>query len=144
MGLSSSLFFSYVASLFEPFYPITPIAQKFSVFRVGSSPAAHAELLDLTHHELIEFVQVNVGQNWRDNPSLRCPAVRAVVSPVFHVSGLQKSPNQVQKLSVINTFAHKMQQAIMVDIVEVPFDVYVTDPFGSLPAIPYLIEGGMT
>ena len=50
----------------------------------------------------IQFVQIYVRQEWADDATLWCPAVRAVVLPILQISCFQTHPNEVQQPTIVN------------------------------------------
>ena len=66
-----------------------------------------------------------------------------MVLPVFYISGLHHLSDDVQKLGVINLFLQQSHKDIMVNIVEVAFDVELDEPLCTCPVLD-ILECGVT
>src|SRR3546814_14171032 len=73
-------------------------------------------------HEHIEFMEVDVGQDWRDDTALRSAAVGPGVNPVFHNTRLKHAADQADEFLVIDPFPQQPQEDVVVDVLEEPRD----------------------
>src|SRR3989441_11232866 len=64
---------------------------------------ALVEFLLLLFHELVEFMEVDIGKNGGIDSALWCPTMCLVVLPIFDISRFQHVADEVQKLSILNS-----------------------------------------
>src|SRR3546814_2266587 len=67
------------------------------IFRVRGTDLPPLESRDPFRHEHIEFMEVDVGQDWRDDTALRSAAVGPGVNPVFHNTRLKHAADQADR-----------------------------------------------
>jgi len=72
----------------------------------------------LVGHPLIEVVQVDVGQQWRDNPALWCTIIARKPLPVHHHPRSQELLHEPDDTFVFDRAAQDAQQGLMVDAVK--------------------------
>src|SRR3546814_8566081 len=73
------------------------------IFRVRGTDLPPLESRDPFRHEHIEFMEVDVGQDWRDDTALRSAAVGPGVNPVFHNTRLKHAADQADERSEEHT-----------------------------------------
>src|SRR3546814_11442329 len=98
------------------------------IFRVRGTDLPPLESRDPFRHEHIEFMEVDVGQDWRDDTALRSAAVGPGVNPVFHNTRLKHASDQADEFLVIDSFPQPLQQDVVVSAFDEPraIPLYVT------------------
>jgi hypothetical protein len=84
-----------------------PASRPYSGFVARTFPL---ESRDLFRHEHIEFMEVDVGQDWRDDTALRSAAVGPGVNPVFHNTRLKHAADQADEFLVIDPFRNSRRR----------------------------------
>src|SRR5258708_35628881 len=56
---------------------------------------------------LVKLVEVDITQNWAENSTLRCAAVRSVVPPFFEVSSLKEFLDESKEASIMNVLGKR-------------------------------------
>src|SRR2546426_3607930 len=100
----------------SPLHLFSLIFNQFAVHGVNSEYIA------------IEFVKVDVGQYRGDDSPLGRATMRLMKPPVFHITGFQHLPDDIQKLGVINLLLQQLHENSMVDVVEEAFNVEFDEP----------------
>src|SRR3546814_518659 len=103
------------------------------IFRVRGTDLPPLESRDPFRHEHIEFMEVDVGQDWRDDTALRSAAVGPGVNPVFHNTRLKHAADQADEFLVIDPFPQQPQEDVVVDVLEEPRDIHIYEPFHPRP-----------
>src|SRR3546814_7360984 len=78
-------------------------------------------------------MEVDVGQDWRDDTALRSAAVGPGVNPVFHNTRLKHAADQADEFLVIDPFPQQPQEDVVVDVLEEPRDIHIYEPFHPRP-----------
>src|SRR5947209_15234571 len=91
------------------------------------------ELLLFLLHELIEFMEIDIGKNGGSYSALWCTTIGLMVLPVFDISCLQHRADKGQELRIRNSFFQQLHENLMVYVVVVPSDVDIDKPLGTLP-----------
>ena len=94
--------------------------------------------------ELVQPVEVDVGQARGENPALRCAAERGVPHPVLQIPGLQHLANQPQKPVIVDLLTERLEHDLMVKLVEAPGDVTFDKPGCRRPADRHVAQCGVT
>src|SRR3546814_14614605 len=47
-------------------------------------------------HELVQLMEIDIGEQGRDNPALWCAAIGPLELPVVHAPGLEHCPDQTE------------------------------------------------
>ena len=68
-------------------------------------------------HEPIEFMQVDVGQDRGDDPTLRRAAIGGMQRPVFDISRFQHPPDQIDEFLIVDPFPEEIEQDFFLDVV---------------------------
>ena len=76
----------------------------------------------------VELVEHDVRQQGRQRPALRRPFIHRTHQPVFHHSGLQKRPDQLQQPLVANPFCDLCHQFVVIDPVEELLQIQIHHP----------------
>lgn len=76
-----------------------------------------------------------IGKNRGDNTTLRCPAMGAKVTPVVQIASFQELLEKCQKFVISDPLTQEFQQQLVVNVVEVTFDINITYPFCSFPTV---------
>src|SRR3546814_3236423 len=103
------------------------------IFRVRGTDLPPLESRDPFRYEHIEFMEVDVGQDWRDDTAPRRAAVVPVVNPVFHNTRLKHAADQADEFLVIDPFPQQPQEDVVVDVLEEPRDIHIYEPFHPRP-----------
>src|SRR5262245_41099167 len=85
--------------------------------------------------EPVQVVQVDVGQEWADDPTLWRATDGVVVAPVLHVPRLEQALDQPHKPAVVDVSPDDLQQDRVVDVVETPLDIALDEPDRALPRL---------
>ncbi len=94
--------------------------------------------------ELVQPVQVDVGQARGENPALRRAAERGVPHPVLQIPGSQHLANQPQKPVIVDLLAQRLERDRVVKLVEAPGDVTFDKPGCRRPADRHVAQCGVT
>src|SRR5882724_7543987 len=94
--------------------------------------------------KLVQLVQIDVGQDRRDHPTLRRAAERGVVSPVFQIPGPQHLPQQPQEPVVVDLLTEYPDHDLMVECSETIGDVTLDKPGCPPPRFHHRTECGVT
>lgn len=81
-----------------------------------------------TFHVLVEFVKIDICQNWADYSTLRSSRIRVVVLPVFDVPCFEKLSDKAKKPFICNTLSHNADKYIVVYVIEEAFYVSLNKP----------------
>lgn len=89
--------------------------------------AVHRHPFPLRRYPPVQFIENNVGQQWRENTALRCPFTWVENFSVRHHDwGFQHFPNNAQKPFILNShFPHLLNQLCVVYIVKEAFYIDV-------------------
>src|SRR5262245_53969103 len=98
--------------------PFRALAQRPVVWVSLSSGAPGVRGQELPLDEPVQLVQVDVGQEGREDAALRRAAERRPVPPVLQIAGLKQPPDQPQEAVVVDLLAEYPQQDLVVDVVE--------------------------
>src|SRR5665213_830532 len=88
---------------------------------------------------LIERIQIDVGQQWRQRSTLRCAFHAGFHRPVHHGSTPQEFSNQPQHPFVPYLFSDPAHQYVVIDVVEELCDIDIHHPV--LPFLCKLLRG---
>src|SRR3546814_9806762 len=91
--------------------------------------SALVEALPHLFHELVQLMEIDIGEQGRDNPALWCAAIGPLELPVVHAPGLEHCPDQTDEHRIIDSPGQKAKQDVMVDVVEEPADIHFDTPF---------------
>ena len=83
-------------------------------------------------------------QEWTYPGALRRATVGLVLHPVLQIPGPEQLPNQVYESLVLYPSFQNVDQDVVVDVVETPFDVALHKPADAGEGFLYLRQGGMT
>src|SRR3546814_2109224 len=78
-------------------------------------------------------MEIDIGEQGRDNPALWCAAIGPLELPVVHAPGLEHCPDQTDEHRIIDSPGQKAKQDVMVDVVEEPADIHFDQPFHARP-----------
>src|SRR6266487_118592 len=67
-----------------------------------------------------------------------------MIFPILSITGFQELSNQMQKTFVGDTFAQYPQERIVIDIIEISFNVSLYPPSSSVHLSFYRFKAGMT
>src|SRR3546814_17813556 len=81
-----------------------------TLFRVCLPLRALVEARPHLFHELVQLMEIDIGEQVRDNPALWCAAIGPLELPVVHAPGLEHCPDQTDKHRIITTPAPKAKQ----------------------------------
>src|SRR3546814_8769969 len=88
-------------------------------------------------------MEIDIGEQGRDNPALWCAAIGPLELPVVHAPGLEHCPDQTDEHRIIDSPGQKAKQDVMVDVVEEPADIHRseehTSELQSLMRISYAV-----
>src|SRR3546814_8106582 len=73
-------------------------------------------------------MEIDIGEQGRDNPALWCAAIGPLELPVVHAPGLEHCPDQTDEHRIIDSPGQKAKQDVMVDVVEEPADIHFDQP----------------
>src|SRR5262249_988550 len=105
-----------------------------AVFQVGLPRLAVIELRQqFLLDELVQSVQVDVGQQRGTDAPLRRAAEGLPELPVLQVPGLQHRADQLEQPVVVELLPKYLHQHVVVDRVEALGDVPLDEPLGSVP-----------
>src|SRR3546814_3499621 len=85
-------------------------------------------------------MEIDIGEQGRDNPALWCAAIGPLELPVVHAPGLEHCPDQTDEHRIIDSPGQKAKQDVMVDVVEEPADIHFDQPFHDRPGFADLFE----
>src|SRR3546814_2530187 len=85
-------------------------------------------------------MEIDIGEQGRDNPALWCAAIGPLELPVVHAPGLEHCPDQTDEHRIIDSPGQKAKQDVMVDVVEEPADIHFDQPFHARPGFADLFE----
>ena len=105
---------------------------------------ALAELRPGLFHEQVQLVHIDIRQEWTYPGALRRATVGLVLHPVLQIPGPEQLPNQVYESLVLYPSFQNVDQDVVVDVVETPFDVALHKPADAGEGFLYLRQGGMT
>src|SRR5262249_15773771 len=94
--------------------------------------------------ELIQPVEVDVGEDRAGHAALRGTAQRRVIFPIFQVTCIEQVGHQPQEALIVESLAQDRQQHRMVDAVETLRYVSFDEPLDPSPGSGDLSEGGVT
>src|SRR6266540_2783546 len=86
-------------------------------------------------NELIQPIEVNVGQDGTHYAALRCTAERRVELPGFQVSRPKQVLDQPHEAAVVKFFAQDRQHDFVVEAVETLRDIAFNEPGGPHPCL---------
>ena len=66
-------------------------------------------------------MQIDISKDGRDNSALRRPTICLIVSPIFHIAGLEHHLNDVDYPFIIYLLFQYRYELVMVDIVKESF-----------------------
>src|SRR3546814_16832455 len=61
-------------------------------------------------HELVQLMEIYIGEQGRDNPALWCAAIGPLELPVVHAPGLEHCPDQTDEHRIIDSPGQKAKQ----------------------------------
>src|SRR3954449_1839682 len=93
--------------------------------------------------ELIQLVEVDVGEDWAYHAALRGAAQRRVIFPILQVTCVEQVGEQPQEASVVEFLAQDREQHRVVDAVETLRYVTLDEPLDPSPVLGDLSEGGV-
>ena len=73
-------------------------------------------------------MQIDIGQNRRDNPTLGRSTICDVITPVLHVSGFQKFVQQLYQPRILDFSVYQPHQNSVVNVVKATLDVALYKP----------------
>src|SRR5438477_1674818 len=100
------------------------LAANVDVAVVRVANIAMSSALQLT----VEFVEHEVGQQWRKWTSLRSAFHTGADQSVLHHPGVQKCPDEFQQPLVFDSFGDLTHQFVVIDSVEKLFEVEINHP----------------
>lgn len=80
------------------------------------------------HHKFVQLMQIDIGQNRRDNPTLGRSTICDVITPVLHVSGFQKFVQQLYQPRILDFSVYQPHQNSVVNVVKATLDVALYKP----------------
>ena len=99
--------------------------------KVVGVPDQHPETPSVALPDLIEDVQRDVGEQWRDGRTLRGAGVAAGHYPTLEHPRSKPASQQLQHRPVRHPSGHLDHQGIVIDLVEARFDVGVEHPLAA-------------
>ena len=99
------------------------------VFRRKFGFRCFVELILQIRYEFVQFMQVDIGKDWRYDSTLRCTAVCGIIFPVLHISSSQEFPYELCQPCVLDFFVNKRDKDVVVYVVETTLDVTFDEPF---------------
>src|SRR5262245_27225404 len=90
-------------------------------------------------------MEINVGEEWTHDTSLRCTEFRILEQLSFHDPCPKELPDQVEELLVVDTVPEEPHQPPVVNRIEIRRDVPFDDPevFATLRGIVHQIPDGI-
>jgi hypothetical protein len=81
----------------------------------------------------VQLMEVDVGQQWTDDPPLRRPAEGVIVLSVLHVPRFEQVRQQPKEPVIVDIPSDGRQEDRMVDVVEAALDVSLDEPDRPFP-----------
>ncbi len=128
-----------------PFTVLSHGNRALSTHPVVPSPSVFSDLgmEILGVHPLVEFVQHDIRQNWRNDAPLRNSCMRCAEQLVFDVPRLDKAPKEVKEPSVVYPASDRFRQQSVMNRVKVARQITLDDPTTcrrSLRIVPQQLE----
>ena len=83
--------FCFIA--FQPFLFSAPDIQRLFVGRVNFPFCTAVKGFGILCHKYVQFIEVDIRQNWANQRPLRGAGIGVVILPIFHISRFQEFPN---------------------------------------------------
>ena len=109
------------------------LIRKAAVQFIRLSFLASVKLVSFRRHETIQFVEIDIRQDWRANSSLWRAAIRVMVCPVLQVSCFQHDPDKIDEPCVIDPLFQQSEHYLVIHVVEEALDIHVDQPFDTVP-----------
>src|SRR3954453_2938214 len=93
--------------------------------------------------ELIQLVEVDVGEDWADHAALRGTAQRRVIFPILQVTCIEQVGEQPQEALIVEFLVRDRQQHRVVDAVETLRYVPLDEPLNPSPVLGVSSGGGL-
>jgi hypothetical protein len=116
-----------------------PLVLRIVLPEHASVISRHQNRLD----ELVQPVQVDVGQARGENPALRHAAERGVPHPVLQVPGSQHLADQPKQPVIVDLLAQRLDHDRVVELVEAVGDVALDKPARPGPGSRHLAQRGV-
>jgi hypothetical protein len=81
----------------------------------------------------VQLMEVDVGQQWADDPTLRGPAEGVMVLPVLPIPRFEQVREQPEESVIVDISSDGRQEDRMVDVVEAALDVSLDEPDRPFP-----------
>ena len=134
--------FCFIA--FQPFLFSAPDIQRLFVGR-GNFPFCTAvKGFGILCHKYVQFIEVDIRQNWANQRPLRGAGIGVVILPIFHISRFQEFPDQADEMLIRNAPAQYLHQHMMVNVVKTSFDITLNKPFDPRVVPLDILQGRMT
>jgi hypothetical protein len=105
---------------------------------------ALVEPLPVALHELIKFMEVDIGQQRRDDATLRRSTECLTHMPVFEIARFQHTTNETDEFVIIDPLCEQLEQYLMVDVVEEPRYIDLDQPLDAGPDAANGVQCGVT
>ncbi len=92
------------------------------------------------HHKGVQFMEINVGQDWRNHTALRGTTVGWMILKVLKITSFQHALYQFDKTLIINFLFQQFDQKGVIHTIEEPGDVKFSKPFDASPLFVNLSE----
>ena len=100
--------------------------------------------LDISQHEFVELVQIDIRQDRTDDTALWSADIGVFVFPLFQVTRFQEFSYQSQKPLIVDAFTKNAYENIMVDVVKESLDVTLYEPSCSRTSLLQGSHSSMT
>ena len=100
--------------------------------------------LFIAAYEAVQFVQVDICQNWADPAPLRCAGIGFVVLPLLHIPGPKEFPDEGEKIFVTDARTKNVHHNVVVKAIKAGFDVAFHEPYCALEGDINMLECSVT
>src|SRR5450755_71685 len=89
--------------------------------------------------KLIQFIQVDIGEEWTQNTALWAPTRRFMILPLFQVSCLEKGFDETKESPIMDLFSQDGKHDLMVKRIKTLRNISFYKPFCSYPRMVNLV-----
>ncbi|GAA3369605.1 hypothetical protein GCM10020367_12980 [Streptomyces sannanensis] len=122
----------------------TPAVEPMVLGMMPPFSAAVVFRQQLLLNELIEPVEIDVGEDGRCHTALGSPTQRGVPPPVFQVSGPEHGPDQPQEPAIVDLLPEDREHDLVVQAAEAVGDISLDEPARSGPVLHHVLQRGVT
>lgn len=95
-------------------------------------------------NEAVQFVEVDVGQDWTEDRALWASTQGRMVAPFFQISSREQRFDQSKETTIMNVLSKNVHQDRMIERIETGGYVALHKPGRSYPLVVHLPERGVT